>query len=293
MILVVGATGRLGGHIAHRLLAGGWNVRALVRQESDYRSLIQAGAEPLIGDLKDPESLGRACDGVVSVITTANAAGRAGDDTFQTVDDQGNQNLINAAARAGVKRFIFTSVLGSDPSSPDPLLRAKGLTEERLRASGMTFTITQADVHMDMLIPLVVDMPLSRGEPVRVVGEGRRKHSFVAQQDVAAFTVAALSHPAAENSTIVIGGPEPLSWRDIVSAVERERGSRVPFETVAVGQQLPGLPDFVTHLVTALEMYDTPLDMRETASLYGIHPTPLTAWVRQRSAGDIGNASGA
>jgi NADH dehydrogenase len=135
---------------------------------------------------------------------------------------------------------------------------------------------------MDMLIPLVVAVPLSRGEPVRVVGEGRRKHSFVAQQDVAAFTVAALDHPAATNSTIVIGGPEPLSWRDVVSTVERERGLSVPLETVAVGQRLPGLPDFVTDLVTALEMYDTPLDMRETTSIYGVDPTPLTAWVRHR-----------
>jgi len=289
MILVAGATGRLGGRIANRLLAKGRNVRVLVRPESDYRSLVEAGAEAIIGDLKDPESLSRACDDVGAVITTANAAGRGGEDTFQTVDDEGNLNLINAAAQAGVEHFIFTSVLGSDPNSADPLLRAKGVTEERLRASGMTFTITQADVHMDMLIPLVVDVPLSQGEPVRVVGEGRRKHSFVAQQDVAAFTVAALDHPAAKNNTIVIGGPEPLSWRDIVSTVERERRRPVSLETVAIGQPLPGLPDFVTDLVTALEMYDTPIDMRETASIYGVHPTPLNAWVRQRFAGVAAN----
>jgi uncharacterized protein YbjT (DUF2867 family) len=282
MILVVGATGRLGGQIAHRLLGDGRDVRVLVRPQSDYQPLVDAGADSVVGDLKDPASLRAACDGIEAVVTTANAAGRGGEDTFQTVDDEGNHNLIRAAAQAGVERFIFTSVLGSDPTSPAPLLRAKGLTEERLRASGMTFTITQADVHMDKLIPLVVDAPLSQGEPVRVVGEGRRKHSFVAQQDVAAFTVAALDHPAAKNSTIVIGGPEPLSWRDIVRTFEQELGRPVPLETVPVGQRLPGLPDFVTDLVTALEMYDTPLDVRQTATLYGVEPTPLSAWVRQR-----------
>lgn len=282
MILVAGATGHLGGKIAHRLLIAGRDVRVLVRPESAYASLVQAGAEPIIGDLKDPDSLTRACDGVEAVITTANAAARGGDDTFQAVDDEGNENLINAAVEAGVERFIFTSVLGSDPNSADPLLGAKGRTEERLRASGMTFTITQADVHMDMLIPLVVDEPLSRGEPVRVVGEGHRKHSFVAQHDVAAFTLAALDHPAAKNGTIVIGGPEPLSWRDIVGTIEHHLGRPVPLETIPVGQRLPGLPDFATDLVTALEMYDTPLDMRETASIYGVHPTALTAWVRER-----------
>jgi len=293
MILIVGATGRLGGQIVQRLLADGRKVRVLVRPQSDYGSLVQAGAEPVVGDLKDPASLHAACEGIEAVVTTANAAGRGGEDTFQTVDDEGNHNLINAAVQAGVERFIFTSVLGSDPDSPAPLLRAKGITEERLRASGMTFTVTQADVHMDMLIPLVVDLPLSQGEPVRVVGEGRRTHSFVAQQDVAAFTVAALDHPAARNSTIVIGGPDPLSWRDIVGSVERELGRPIRLETIPVGQRLPGVPDFVTDLVTALEMYDTPLDMRETTSIYGVDPTSLTSWVRQTFAVATAEARGA
>lgn len=281
MILVVGATGRLGGTIAHRLLADGRPVRILVRPQSDYQSLVQAGAEPVIGDLKNPASLVSACDGIEAIITTANAAGRGGDDTFQTVDDEGNENLINAAVEAGVERFVFTSILGSDPNSPVPLMRAKGVTEERLRASGLAYTITQADAHMDLLIPVVLGVPLGRGEPVRLVAEGRRKHSFVAQEDVAAYTVAALDHPAARNQVIPIGGPEPLSWRDIVSATEQEFGRAIPIETIPIGQRLPGLPDFATDLMTVLEMYDSPLDMSEAASIYGVEPTPVRAWLRQ------------
>lgn len=126
-----------------------------------------------------------------------------------------------------------------------------------------------------------------------MVGEGRRTHSFVAQQDVAALTVAALDHPAARNSTIVIGGPEPLSWRDILGAVEREVGRPIRLETIPVGQWLPGVPDSVTDLVTALEMCDTPLDMRETTSIYGVDPTSLTSWVRQRFAGATAEGRGA
>ncbi len=284
MILVVGATGRVGGMVAQRLLADGRPVRILVRPGSDYEALVAAGAEPVMGDLKRPSSLRPACQGVQAIVTTANAAGRGGDDTFQTVDDEGNHNLIDAAAEAGVGRFLFTSVMGSDPDSSTPLLRAKGLTEQRLRASGMPFTITQADVHMDLLIPMVVGVPLSRDEPVRLVGEGRRRHSFVAQHDVAAITVAALDHPSAENQVIAIGGPEPLSWRDIVATVEQELGRPIAIETVPVGERLAGLPDFVTGLMTALEMYDSSLDMSETAAVYGVEPTPVTAWVREAFA---------
>lgn len=284
MILVVGATGRVGGMITQRLLADGRPVRILVRPGSHHGALVEAGAEAVMGDLKEPSSLRAACRGIQAVVTTANAAGRGGPDTFQTVDDEGNQDLIEAAAEAGVGRFLFTSVLGSDPDSAAPLLRAKGLTEQRLRASGMPFTITQADAHMDLLIPLVVGIPLGRGEPVRVIGDGSRRHSFVAQQDVAAFTVAALDHPSAENQVIPIGGPDPLSWRDIVAAVERELGRPIPIESVPVGERLAGLPDFVTGLLTALEMYDSPLDMSQTAALYGVELTPLAAWVREAFA---------
>lgn len=284
MILVVGATGRVGGMVTQRLLADGRPVRILVRPGSDHEALVAAGAEPVMGDLKEPSSLRAACQGIGAVVTTANAAGRGGDDDFQTVDDEGNHHLIEAAAEAGVGRFLFTSVLGSDPNSPAPLLRAKGLTEQRLRASGMPFTITQADAHMDLLIPQVVGIPVGRGEPVRLVGKGSRRHSFVAQQDVAAFTVAALEHPSAENQVVPIGGPEPVSWRDIIATVEREVGRPIAIETVPVGEQLPGLPEFVTGLMTALEMYDSPLDMSQTAAVYGVELTPLTAWVSKAFA---------
>ena len=194
----------------------------------------------------------------------------------------GNENLIKAAAQAGVERFVFTSSLLSDPNSPAPMFRAKAVTEDRVRASGMTFTITRADIHMDILIPLIIDLPLRDGGPIRVVGEGSRKHSFVAEQDVAAVTVAALDHPAARNQSIIIGGPEPLSWQDIVSTVEQETGRNNPMESVPMGGQLPGLPDFVTGIMTGLETFDSPIDMGETASTYGVQLTPLITWFRQR-----------
>ena len=63
MILVVGATGQLGSHIARMLLDRGQPVRALVRRTSGDAA-VPAGAEPVSGDLKDPESLAAACRGI-------------------------------------------------------------------------------------------------------------------------------------------------------------------------------------------------------------------------------------
>lgn len=281
MILVVGATGALGGLIARRLLADGRNVRILVRPGSTYQPLVAAGAEAIIGDLKELSSLRAACQGAWAVITTANAALRSGTDTVATVDDEGNHNLITVAEEAGVRRFVFVSILGSDPNSPSPLLRAKALTEERLRASGMTFTILQPDVYLDLLVANVVARPTLRGRPVVLVGEGRRRHSFVAMQDVAAYAAAMLDDPAAANQTIPIGGPEPVSWRDVVEMAEHEVGRPIEIQNIGLGEPVPGLPDLFNSVMTGLEMYDSPIDMREAGTRYGVSPTSLQMWTHQ------------
>jgi uncharacterized protein YbjT (DUF2867 family) len=151
------------------------------------------------------------------VVTTANSAMRSVPDTVETVDLGGNQSLIDAAQRAGVKRFIFVSALGADADSPVPFLRAKAAAEARLRDSGMSHTILRPNMFMDVWIPMIADRAVKTGRPVTVIGEGRRRHSFVAMQDVAKFAVAAVDHLAAANRVVVMGGPEPISWRDIVS----------------------------------------------------------------------------
>lgn len=190
MILVVGATGDVGGSIARRLLESGHTVRILVRQGSDHGALVEAGAEPVFGDLKDPSSLDPACAGVETVVTTANSAKRGGDDTVESVDLDGNRALVEAATQAGVKRFIFVSALGADSDSPVPFLHAKARTEEAIQASGMGYEILRPDVYMDVWVPVVVGIPMQTGQAVRLVGEGSHRHSFVFSGDVGRFAVA-------------------------------------------------------------------------------------------------------
>ena len=273
MILVAGATGKLGRLITQQLIQRGEPVRVLVRQDPGPE--LGPQVEVAYGDLKDPDSLRAACEGVDTVITAANSTARGGPDTIDSVDLAGNRNLIDAAAAAHVRRFLFISSLGADPDSPMPLLRAKGLTERHLAGTDMTWTSLQPNVYMDLLMMAVVGGPALQGAPVTLVGEGRRRHSFIAMSDVAAYTVAALRSPAAENQTLRLGGPEPLSWRDAVAAFERHLGRPIDVRTVPVGKSVPGMPDFMVQLLTALEMYDSPLDMSELAEMYGVRGTSL------------------
>ena len=279
MILVVGATGTLGGSIARALIAEGKKVRILVRPGSSYADLVRAGAEPVTGDLKELASLHAVCAGVDAVITTANAIGRGGEDTVESVDLHGNQHLIEAAEAEGVRRFVFISVLGASPESPVPLIGAKGAAELRLIESAMTWTILQPNLYMDTWLPMAVGGPALAGEPVTLVGEGRRRHSMVAMRDVVSYAVAALERDEADNQRLVVGGPEAISWRDVVAAFEHELGREIPVRAVRPGEPVPGMPEQVNGLFQMLETYDSPLDMTAMAVTYGVTPTGLKDFV--------------
>jgi uncharacterized protein YbjT (DUF2867 family) len=289
MILVVGSTGRVGGMITRTLLGQDRQLRILVRSGSDHHAFVAAGAEAAFGDLKDPASLAVACRGVDTVITTASAGERGGDDTPASVDLEGNRNLIDAARTAGVRQFIFVSALLARADHPVPVPRAKALTEAALRASGLTYTIVAANAIADVMFPLVVGYPLSVGKPVTLVGEGRRRHTFIAARDVAAFATAAVDHPSALNRRIEIGGPDALSWRDVLAAYERTLGRPIPVQWIPPGEMLPDLPPapgltpLVSGLLAALETFDTPLDMTEVSRTFGVTPTTIDDLLRMNS----------
>lgn len=279
MILVVGASGDLGGRITNRLLSQGEHLRLLTRPTPDHHDRLPRATERVVADLKDPESLAAACHGVDTVVTTATASARAEPDGVDPVDLTGNLNLIEAAQAAGVSRFVFVSALGAHPEHPMPLLRAKGVAEQRLRASDMTWTVLQPNVFMDKLIPIVVGEPAMTNRPVTLVGSGRRKHTFITMDDVAGYACAALTNPHARRETVIVAGPDPLSWYDIVTAFENELQRTLTVRMLPHGAPAPDLPDFVTQLLTALDGYDTPIDMTQTSSAFGITPTHLADYI--------------
>ncbi|MDQ3911263.1 MAG: SDR family oxidoreductase [Actinomycetota bacterium] len=293
MILVVGATGIVGGMITRQLLEQGKEVRILVRHNSPSAQLVQegratsaeelieAGAQSVHGDLRDRASLDDAVEGVETVISTANSAGRGGEDTPQSVDLEGNRNLIEAARDAGVKHFIFISAFGADPDHPVPFMQAKGQSEASLRESGMEYTIFAPTPYMEIWVAVVVGMPTLQGQPVTLVGEGRRHHSFISNRDVAAFVVAAVDHPAARNRYLAIGGPEALTWRDVVATYERVLERPVSVQFLEVGEPVP-LPDPMPWILAGMETYDSAIEMDEIARTFDIPLTRLETFVREQ-----------
>lgn len=279
MDFVAGATGSLGGRVVRELLALGRPVRALVRNPADADELEQLGVDVVVGDLTRPDTLAGACGGVDAVVSTASASGRM-DDAPENVDMRGTQNLIDAARAGGAERFVLVSTLAAAPESPIPLFRAKGLAEAHLIASGLEYTILHADAFMDVWLGMLIGAPLAAGLPVTLVGESRRRHSFVAERDVAGFVVAATRHPDAANATVPIGGPEPITLRDAVQAFEEALRRPIEIRTVAPGEPIPGLPEPVWPLAAWLESFDSPVPMEQTYARFGVTPTNVREFAR-------------
>jgi NADH dehydrogenase len=285
MNLIAGSTGLLGGMITRSLLAKGKPVRVLARSGATEI----AGAEAVRGDLKDRASLDAACRGVMTVITTANSAQRGGGDNVESVDIAGNESLIDAARDAGVQHFIFVSAAMVDEASPVPLFAAKARTERYLRQSGMNWTIIAPHVFMDVWFPMIIGSALAAKQPVALVGGGKRRHSLIAVEDVAAFTVAAVDNPAAINQRLMLGGPAALSWTDIVATTSTILGTEVPTVEIAPGSPIPTLPppidQVIGNLAAGLEMQDGILDTSATAAKFGVTLTPAETVLRRMLAG--------
>ena len=233
MNLVVGATGMLGSEICRLLLEQGQPVRALVRATSNPERLVQLrslGAECIQGDLKDPVSLEAACRGVTAVISSASSTiSRQAGDSLDSVDRQGQLDLIDAAEKAGVRQFILISFPPIEIEFP--LQSAKRAVEDRLRHGRMPYTILQPTCFMEVWLGPALGFDPAHGT-AQIYGGGHNKVSWISFQDVAQFAVAALGNDRTVQSVIKLGGPDALS----------------PLEVVQLAKQLTARPISVQHV---------------------------------------------
>jgi uncharacterized protein YbjT (DUF2867 family) len=191
MILIAGSTGLVGGQICVDLAKAGKPTRALVRPTSDRTKidgLKRNGAELAEGDLKDRSTLDAACAGVQTVVSTASStlSHQAGD-TIETVDRDGELNLVEAAKAAGVRHFIFVSF----PPFPEdfPLNRAKRAVEERLKENGMAYTILWPTFFDEVWLSPALGFDAANAK-ARVYRSGENKIHWISYFDVAAFAAA-------------------------------------------------------------------------------------------------------
>ena len=286
MILVVGATGLVGGEVCKKLAARGEKVRALVRTTSSkerVEALRSAGVELCVGDLKDPGSLAAACRGVDAVISTASSTlSRQAGDSIESVDGVGQINLVKAAKAANVGRFLFVS-FRRPPSFSFPLGDAKRAVEEAI--ASMNFTVIQASYFMEVWLGPELGFDYANAT-ARICGPGTSPVSWVSFVDVAEMCAVAIRHPAAERRTIEFGGPDAISLMDVAGLFEKIGGKTFKMEHVPEEMllaQFEGATDSMQKTFAALMLGSVHGDAMEMAAVvkeFGIKLASVDGYAR-------------
>ena len=217
MILLVGATGRLGKAVAERLLEQRTPFRAACRNPARAQWLKDRGVEVVQLDVETGAGLAEAVSGATKVISCVHGLLGKSRHSVERVDVRGQAGLIDAAAAAGVKRFVFVSALGASPDHPSEFWRAKAATEQHLRKSGLEFVILRPSAFMDLYAHDLIGAAVVRGKTVFLLGSGNAPRNLVAVSDVAEAAVKALSQPELGGQVIEFGGRDNLSEREVAA----------------------------------------------------------------------------
>jgi uncharacterized protein YbjT (DUF2867 family) len=232
MILIVTANSQLGNATARQLLEDGRSVRGLVRSQEKGAELAQLGAEIVIGDLRDAESLRRACQGVTTVIAAAHALLGGWGNTSAIVDEKGHCDLIDAAKAADVDHFIYISGMDADPNHHVSFLRHKAAVEQYLRRSGLDYAIIRPSAFMETHAHQLIGQPLLEKGKVSILGQGDSPRNFVAVEDVARLIEMVLDNPLTKGEIIEIGGPGNYTNNQVAQLYAQAIGNKVKIGNV-------------------------------------------------------------
>jgi NADH dehydrogenase len=206
MILLVGATGRLGKALAERLLQERIPFRATCRNATKARWLAERGVDVVQVDVESGAGLEKAIDGVTKVVSCIHGLLGKSRHSIQRIDIRGHERLIDASAQAGVQRFVFLSALGASPDHPSEFWRAKARTEQYLRGSGLEFVILRPSAFMDLYAHDLIGAAVFRRKSVFLLGSGNSPRNLVAVSDVAEAAMKALSRSDLAGRTIEFAG---------------------------------------------------------------------------------------
>jgi uncharacterized protein YbjT (DUF2867 family) len=290
-VLVAGATGFLGIEICRQLIAKNKNVKGLVRATSDSGKVAQLkelGVEIIEGDLKNKGSLENALRGVSAIISTVSSTfSRQEGDSIQTVDDEGQNNLIDAAVSAGVSQFVYVSFCTMPGQFP--LQTAKRKVEKHLAESGLNYTILQPTYFMEIWLSPAVGFDYPNAKAT-IYGEGRNKVSWIAIKDVASFAVAVLDNPIPANSILQLGGPAALSPLEVVSIFEAAQGKKFELQFVseeALRAQKECAEDSLSESFAALMSgvaNGSEIDMKNTLDIFPMQLTSVNNFAKKAVA---------
>ena len=207
-ILLAGATGYLGGFIAHELTSQGYDSRLIVRDKKKSFQFL-AEHEVIQAEVTKPDSLHGLFSDVDTVISTIGITRQKDGLTYMDVDYQANVNLLEQARKEGVRKFIYVSSLNGEKLRHLKICEAKERFADHLKTSGLEYTIIRPNGFFSDLGEL---LDMARKGRVFFFGDGQFRLNPIHGQDLAEVCVKAIHQV---NKEIEIGGPDYFTLNEI------------------------------------------------------------------------------
>ena len=216
-VLLAGGFGHLGSDVLKSLVDAGHEVVAadMVVKELDFK-----GFTPLQIDMTNKEKLKGVCDGKDVVITTVGLTKASEKVTAYDIDYGANKNLLEEAKRAGVKHFVYISVLKADKGRHIPMLDAKVMFEEELRKSGLTYTIFRPTGYFYDTAH-IFQPKVEKGEVTLLKTKNEIKCNVIDTRDFADYIV---QHMCDDNKEYDVGGREIYTYKEIAEMFFKAAG---------------------------------------------------------------------
>jgi uncharacterized protein YbjT (DUF2867 family) len=245
MIFVAGGTGFIGTALIAALKEDGHAVRCLVRALQRESRCEEMGFETVPGDITEGESLRGALEGVRMVVHLVGIIEERGKQTFKKVHVEGTRNLIEEARRAGVKHFFYQSAIGADLGSWAAYHRTKAEAEEMVKASGIPYTIFRPSLVIGQGGGFIEKLQgiIKTGPVIPVPGKGEAKLQPIHVGDLVKCIVKTIDNPGALGRTYELGGPEHLTYNQVVKTVAAAIGVEkplvhIPFALASLGVKI-------------------------------------------------------
>lgn len=276
-ILIVGATGRVGGAAIRHLAGAGFGVRALVRNPAKAGHLRAPGVEVVAGDVTRPETLPPALEGCAGVFSALSAST---DQDSEKIEYRGNVALLSAAREAGVRRFVYNSALLVD----HPLARRVGTFREKARfeeallvAEGVSATVLRPVMFMETLL-----MALA-GPAAFVMGAQRRPAGWIPASDVARAATRAFERDVTGRHELA--GPDVATFDEAYRRLSRVWGRRilVLHPPIAAARLAGRLSLAVEELANMFALFDAAGYASDSTALretFGVEASTIEGWAR-------------
>jgi NADH dehydrogenase len=247
MILVSGGTGFVGSAIVKELLRRGEQVAVLGRDEGKIRKKLGTSVEARAADVKDPASLLAAMQGIDVVVNAVQFPGAPMENkrkglTYEDVDLKGTCNQVDAAKRAGVRRFVYLSGVGAAKDASKHWFRYKWEGEQYLAHSGLEWVVLRPtwvfgpeDPSLNRLLGFAKMLPF-----IPMFGSGKQDMQPVFIDDVGRVAADCALKPEAANTLFEIGGPERMSMNEVVKTALEVQGKKRPLlhQPVFIGKTI-------------------------------------------------------